>query len=179
MKNIGTRTVRWLILLALIAIGLYYFPLTMISNKTREIDVNSGRLRTQSHILYLIVSEHIEATIISKYVRINTNSTPDWRLVQQEVLWPKFLPHEDVWVDPKYNGVPSQMELVRLIWKKSNPTFEERREFTQKVLLLWKESNNDENGAEFVENAFLRTYYPSIGVHSNSVLGADQGQPQK
>lgn len=127
-------------------IGLGGWPLIIwspLNCRHDEIDINSGRIRTQRFLAGVCISERVTESPVSLEVA-NTTARPDWRRVNTFSPFVNHSPHYS------FHAAINQARELKIIWKLSAYTPEARLKSCQELLQRWQAGNSDDGAAEFI-----------------------------
>ena len=122
-----------------VGIGLLIVILviTRISIYTWDIDVNSGRMREQTCIGSLVISEKVRDTKFSTYATsfLSKGTPAEWRRDRSKTLWDRISPRY------RYHGAENALKEFMLVSEMAQNDEEKKRDEAQKVLMLLKAGN--------------------------------------
>jgi hypothetical protein len=100
-----------------------------------DVDINSGRIRTQTYVCFVCISERIEDTALSRAVLTDHEAgTPNWKRVNTFSLGGHHSPHY------RFHGAITEIRWIEIIWETGRFTPEARQKSGQHILGMWRSS---------------------------------------
>jgi hypothetical protein len=156
------------ILFASCLLGGVLFALApaLLARRTCEVDVNSGKLRQRTWVLFVVVSEDVQETTISQNTSHDRVLPPDWRVVRSEaaMAFPRVIPWHRLHTTAKYAEVPVQLNMFRLLCKEKGLSPERKRSLAAEITSLWKRTGGDDEATVFLLRMFGAR---NTGMHSD------------
>ena len=109
-----------------------------------DVDINTGRVRHTRYLLFCKIGDRIEDTWLSR-VRINSNTSPDWRRVNTFSPGVGYSPHY------RFHGALHQIVTLELADKTVPFNPDARRKVSNTLLALLKNDSSDFDADEFVK----------------------------
>jgi hypothetical protein len=110
----------------------------------QEVDINSGKIKYTTYILFIPIHTEISKTELSNYAEITPNSC--WKYVNLFVGMSKVSPHY------KFHGAIAQIQEIELAWTLSKASPEQRRIDTARLLKSWQSTKSYFAAAKIVSN---------------------------
>ena len=141
---------RRLVILAIFAsfvflVVSYLSPWSELNCWHEDFDLHSGRIRTQSYICFMRVSERIEDTAFSRAVTEGA-APPSWQRVNTFSPGVHYSPHF------RYHGAITEIHWIEEIWEIGRFTPEARRLSGTRILQMWESSGGLYDVHNYVEN---------------------------
>jgi hypothetical protein len=129
---------------------------TVLSRRTCDVDISSGRLRERVCFLFFPLSDDVCETILSENVTRDAEAVPDWRRVETEpvVAFPRLIPWHRLYVTERYAEVPGQLHMLRLLWGRKGLSSETKRRLADKMRGLWKATGRDDEASKMLISMF-------------------------
>jgi len=127
-------------------IGLGGWPLITwppLNCRHEDIDINSGRIRTQRFLAGVCISERVTESPVSLEVP-NAAVRPDWRRVNSFSPCVSHSPHHS------FHAAINQTHELKIIWELSEFSPDERRESCHQLLKQWQAGRSDAGAEEYL-----------------------------
>lgn len=171
-----------------IALAIYLFvvvplfiPWSEFNCRHEDVDINSGRLRFTSYLLYLKTSERIEDTPLAGVLPVDLLACrkPEWRRVNTFSPGVHHSPHY------KFHAASYQIRDLSLIWEMNSLSEPVRQKTALHLLALWRHSQSDFLASDYLQDlgmlmthgkrpevieTILRLEMPKIETEGNGVL---------
>jgi hypothetical protein len=146
--------VRWTNRAAIIALILpllflaasWFTPWSEFNCWHEDIDLHTGRIRTQWYVCFVCVSEQIQGTAFSRAVTEGVAvDPPNWQRVNTFSPGVHYSPHY------RFHGAITDLQHLEQMWELGRFTPHARRSSGERLLQIWQQSGNYFGSHDYLE----------------------------
>ncbi len=198
MRNLWRTKWKWILIGAFLFFPLLallvqpvFFPWSELNCRHQDVDINSGKLKFSRYIFFIMISEKVEDSELSKVLRKSGHefALPEWYKVNTLSPGLHNSPHYF------FHGAINQIRMLSLWWELEDVPEAIQAKTAADVLALWKFSGGDSLAKYYIDGLPLgetedfkqqvfesvaRLEIPQVSTNENRVMltiGLPSGRP--